>query len=146
MTTAEAQITSKTAWQKAKTHTITLPSGTAVEIQLPNMPLLIKAGDIPNHLLDVAVKVQTAQTVDVEMIQAQADLIRFLIPRIVVKPAITEEDVESIPYEDIEMLMEFANRQRDFDAVGHHLAGLETSDQFRKFRGLDAGDADFQGI
>jgi hypothetical protein len=61
----------------------------------------------------------------------------FLLPKMVLEPTITPEDVKDIPTEDKEMLVAFANRARDLDAVGHHLAGLERLADWRRFRNFE---------
>lgn len=132
--------TSKTNWKKAKVHKdITLPSGEQVDIQIPNLPALVKAGALPNELLEVATKAAATGQVPDDLLEKLDDYHRFLVARTVVAPAITEEEVNDLPTEDIEMLVSFATRQRDTDAIGHHLAGLETVAEFRRFRGLDDG-------
>ncbi len=145
--TQTASKTKLASWIKAKRHEITLPSGTVVAIELPNLPALIKGGNIPNQLLDVALNVSNSPgNVTKEDIAQQADFFTFLVAKTVVDPEITEEEVADIPYEDQEMIVEVATRQRDLDALGHHLAGLERQSEFRKFRGLDSGDQDGVGI
>lgn len=127
---------SKTQWVKNKVHTVKLSSGTQVEIQLPNLPELVKGGNLPNKLLEVATKRLQQQDITAELISDLADFNRYLVAKTVVKPEIAEEDVPNIPYEDVEMIVAFANRERDVDAVGHHIAGLEVDEDFRRFRGL----------
>src|SRR5688572_20448247 len=101
-------------WKKAKRHEVTLASGTVVEIELPNLPALIKGGEIPNTLLDVAIAQQKLDAeITPEQIKEQFVFYRFLVAKTVVSPEITEDDVEELPYEDVEMLVEFATRQRD---------------------------------
>lgn len=140
--------TTTAAWKKAKTHTITLPSGTSVDIQLPNLPLLMKAGQIPNPLVELVTKVQTDPnlTVTPEMMKEQYNFTRFIVAVTVVEPKITEDDVDELPSEDIEMIVDFAMRNRDVDILGHHLAGLETHADFRRFRGLGRGDEIAEGV
>jgi hypothetical protein len=141
MSTTKTPDTPKTAtaasWKKAKRHAgITLPSGAVVDIELPNIQLLIKAGAIPNNLLDAALQHQNAKEVTADMIKETWDYTVWILPRTVVSPEITEEDVKDLPAEDVEMLTGFAARTNDIDAVGHHLAGLETQRRFREVRGL----------
>ena len=137
--------TTKTAWFKARRHEgVTLPSGTVVTIELPNLSLMLKTGQIPNGLVDAAVEMQNAVStgsvqVTREMIEQQWDYYAFLVSKTVVEPAITQEEVAEIPAEDVEMLVEFATRQRDIDAVFRHIAGLDKLDSFRKFRGVTSG-------
>ena len=45
---------SKTGWKNSRRHTITLPSSAEVDVEIPNLPQLIKTGQIPNNLVDAA--------------------------------------------------------------------------------------------
>lgn len=137
---------SKTIWKKAKVHEgITLPSGAKVDIVLPNLPALVKAGALPNNLVEVATTAATTGEVPPDLLERLDDYHRFLIVHTVYAPKVTEEDIPDLPAEDIDMIVQFATRQIDTDAIGHHLAGLETVDSFRQFRGLDAGFSGFLG-
>jgi hypothetical protein len=136
-------------WKKAKIHTITLSSGAVVDIQIPDLPALIKAGTIPNSLVDAALgAVQGTATVDKKFVEEQADFVNKLVAFTVVAPAITEEDCANgvIPTEDKELIAEIATRQRDLDAVGHHVGGLHTNKDFRNFRGLLSSDEIVDGL
>lgn len=141
---ATQEKTSKTTlagWKKAKRHGVTLPSGVSVQVEIPNLPALIKTGQIPNDLVDLTIKAaQGDLIVDKELISQQADFTAKLVAITVKEPEITEDDVAELPYEDCELLVEVATRQRDLDAEGHHIGGLEKSADFRRFRGLDFGD------
>lgn len=144
--------TNKTAWKKAKTHEVTLNSGTEVSIQIPNLVELLQAGDVPNHLVPYATRtseaIERGREIKPEQIKAAAEFARFLVTKTVVEPEVTPEDVPDLPAEDVDMLIEFATRQRDLDALGHHIAGLEKQSDFRSFRRLasrDAADLDFEG-
>lgn len=140
MTDAPIKAAGKAAdWKKNAQHTITLPSGTAVEITVPSLPQLARAGEIPNDLLAVATAAVKEEEITAEHLGKLADFHKWLIPKMVVKPTITPEDVAELPYEDIEMLVEIAGRQRDTDAVGHQLGGLETTAEWRDFRDQLAG-------
>lgn len=144
-TTDPAKPTTLAQWKKNKTHTITLPSSTVVEIEVPDLPGLVKTGQIPNELVDMAIKVAAGKReVTREDIVQQADFFNRLCVLTVKAPAVTEEDFTSgaIPFEDKEMLVEIATRQRDIDAVGHHIAGLESVKEWRNFRGLTFGYED----
>jgi hypothetical protein len=140
--------TSLAGWKKAKRHTVTLPSAAVVEIELPDLPELVKTGGIPNDLVDIAIGVASGKKVSREDIVQQADFFNKLCAITVVEPKVTEEDFASgaLPFEDKEMLVEFATRQRDLDAVSHHLAGLETSKSFRAARGLIGGIEDLEDV
>lgn len=139
MTTAAEPVTTLAAWKKAKVHTVTLPSGTTVRMQIPDLPSLIKSGEIPNSLVDAALgAVEGVEKVDREFVEKQAEFTNKVVALSVVEPKLTEEDVASgvIPAEDKDMIAEIATRQRDLDALGHHIAGLHTNKDFRNFRGL----------
>lgn len=130
--------TTLAAWKKSGVHTITLATGTEVDIRVPNLPELVSAGEFPNHLVEVAIGVASGETkVTAEEIKSQAEFYRELISKTVVEPALTPEQVKDVPFEDIELLASIATRQRDVDALGEHIAGLDKSEQWRKFRGID---------
>lgn len=133
-------VATKAAWVKNKSHEVTLPSGTVVEITLPNMPALMRSGKIPNELMNVAMSADEDTEITPELLKEQANFYRFLVSTTVTAPAITEEDVEDLPYEDIEMIVAFALRQRDMDAVYHHIGGLEKVKSFREFRRIGQRD------
>lgn len=139
---SENTVASKAAWVKAKNHPVTLPSGTTVEMIVPNLPHLIKAGEIPNQLVEDALGA-AARTTNVtrQQIEQQAEFYNKLVAIAVTKPSVAETDVPELPFEDVEMIVEIATRQRDLDAVGKHIGGLHTVDEFRKFRGLDSSDS-----
>lgn len=128
------------SWKSARRHEITLPSGSVVEIEIPNLPLLVKTGQIPNDLVDAALKAIQREEVTRDLIDQQSDFYHKLVSLTVKDPAISEEDVADLPYEDIELIVEIAQRQRDIDALGRHLAGLHTNREWRTFRGLEYGD------
>lgn len=136
----------KSQWKKNRAHPgVTLPSGTVVTVQIPNLPTMVKSGQMPNELVEVATKVAATGSVPDDLMEQMEAFHKFLVAHTVVEPAITEEDVNDLPVEDIEMLVAFATRTRDLDAVGHHLAGLETVDSFRQFRELDTRGSDLLG-
>lgn len=127
-------------WKKNRVHTITLPSGTIIDVVIPDLPSLVKTGGIPNELVQTAIDVANGdRKVNKEDIVQQADFYNKLCAITVVAPAATEEDFASgeLPFEDKEMIVEVATRRRDIDAVGHHLAGLEKVKAWRTFRNLD---------
>lgn len=141
----------KQAWGKKRVHEdITLPSGQVVDIRLPNLNKLLKAGDIPNPLADAAIEFANAQSQKVtrEVLENSFEFACWIVPRTVVAPEITQEDVENdtIPPEDLDMLAGFIARTLDMDAVGHHLGGLEINQDFRRFRGITDIDALLQDV
>lgn len=145
--TAEKRSTAA-AWKKAKRHTITLPSGTVIDIELPNIQFLLKTGQVPNTLVQLVTTGSADPNFKItpELLAEQFDFTAFIVAQTVVEPKIEVEDVKDLPAEDLEMIVDFAMRNRDLDAVGHHLAGLETQSSFRTFRGLDAGYASPSGV
>lgn len=148
MSTEVTKPASLSQWKKNKRHTVTLPSSTVVEIEIPDLPNLVKAGSIPNDLVDVAIDVANGKKVTREDVAKQADFYNKLAAMTVVAPEVSEEDFasSSIPFEDKEMLVQFASRQIDIDAVGHHLGGLEKSRDFRIFRGIFSSDEDLASL
>lgn len=131
-----------TDWKKAKRHTVALPSGFEVEVEIPNLPQMVKTGQIPNDLLDAALGAIKQQDITPELIKEQAQFFTLLVTTMVKDPVVTVEDLEgdALPYEDIELLVEIGTRQRDLDALGRHIAGLHKSEEWRKFRGWEFSD------
>lgn len=141
MSTEQKRSTTVAAWKKNAVHSVTLASGTEVEMKVPNLPELVAAGEFPNHLVDTAIKVATGETkVTAEEVASQAEFYRELVSRAVVSPAVTSDDVRELPFEDVELISAIATRQRDVDALGHHIAGLDKNEDWRRFRGI----ADFE--
>ena len=141
-TTESPKATSAAGWKKAKVHQgVTLPSGTVVDITVPNLVTMIASGELPNPLIDAAMQAQGGSPDQQEKLSPETlkdtwEFIRFIVPGMLVKPTITADDIDDLPVEDVEMLAGFATRRNDIDAVGHHLGGLETSRRFRELRGL----------
>lgn len=129
-----------TNWKKSKVHEgITLPSGTKVSIEIPNLPEFLRAGKVPNDLVKFANDAQEqlqdlVSEFSMEKIKEATDFMRWLTSVTVVEPKIEPEDVPELPTEDVDMVLEFAMRRRDTDEIGHHLAGLEKVDEWNKFR------------
>lgn len=130
------------AWAKHKRHSVNLPSGYEVEIEIPNLPLMVKQGTIPNDLLDAAMGAIERNQITPELIKEQADFFGLLLSVMVKEPALEKSVVDDdvLPYEDIELLVELGTRQRDVDAIGNHLGGLHTSKEWRRFRGIEDSD------
>lgn len=135
--TAPKKRTTAADWKKARVHEgVTLPSGFQVDIQLPNLAAMLKAGTIPNPLIASAIEHSEARKITPELLKETWEFTRWIIPKTVVHPEITEDDVDELPAEDVEMLAGFASRTNDIDAIGHQLGGLETFKSFRELRGL----------
>lgn len=141
--TTKTKAASKNTWKQANVHTgVTLPSGTIVDITIPSLPKLIKAGQVPNHLIDIAIEQGSADQINREVLEQTWEFTCFIIPQMLINPEITSEDVGDLPALDLEMLIGFASRVTDIDAIGHQLGGLETQESFRASRGLDITAAD----
>lgn len=136
------------AWKKAASHYPLLPSGVRVGIRIPDLPALIEAGQIPQHLLDVALGIAAGEDEkpSVELIKTQREFTDKLVQLTVVEPTLSEDDLKEIPFEDKDFIVSVATRQRDLDAEGEHLAGLTKSDKFRRFRRLGEFDSDVAGL
>lgn len=128
----------KEAWKAGKRHTITLASSAEVDIVLPNLIELLAGGEVPNELVQFATKTQKSidkgESVDIDQLKQSAAFVRFLVARTVVDPVVSEDEVPELPAEDVDMLLEFATRQRDLDALYHHIGGLHKQEDFRNFR------------
>lgn len=144
---------SKTGWKKAGVHTVTLPSGVAVSIRIPNLAQMAKAGELDNDLLQYAVP--NLPTDDEEPTDEQkkenltklANFHAWLVSHTLVEPTLSPEEViETVPTPDLEVLVELASRRRDMDVTGHHIGGLEASAEFRRFRGIESGDEDILDV
>lgn len=127
------------AWKsKRRIDGITLPSAEVVSLVIPNLTEMLRAGAVPNELVPFATKTQEAllgvDQIDIKQIIEATDFMRWMVSVTVVDPQIVPEDVPEIPTEDLEMILEFALRQRDQDAIGHHYHGLEKSKEWRNFR------------
>jgi hypothetical protein len=137
-------------------HTVTLPSGVEVEIRIPDLPAMAKAGELDNELLAYAVP--SAPKLDApdeeptpeqkkENLAKLNDFHNWLVSISVVSPKLTPEEVATtVPTPDKEVLVELASRRRDMDVTGHHIGGLEASAEFREFRELPARDEDILDV
>lgn len=125
-------------WTKAAYHDVVLPSGMMVQIKIPDLPALIETGQIPQHLIDAALGVinKPNATPTKDLIVQQREFTDTLVRKTVTAPELTDADMPNVPYEDKEMIVEIATRQRDLDAEGNHIGGLDKSEKFRTFRGL----------
>lgn len=148
MSTAKQKAVSLDQWAQAATHYPLLPSGARVGIRIPDLPRLIEAGEVPQHLLDVAIGVATGERLEpsVELITKQAEFTDELVKRTVIEPKLDDEAVKRIPFEDKDFIVAIATRQRDLDAEGEHLAGLTKSEKFRRFRRLGEFTEDVEGL
>lgn len=123
---------------KKRINGITLPSQEVVSLVLPDLAEMLREGAVPNELVPFATKTQNAmagvEEIDMEQIIEATEFMRWMVSVTVVDPQISASDVPEIPSEDREMILEFAMRQRDTDAIGHHYHGLEKVAAWRTFR------------
>lgn len=134
---------SKTAWKKSGVHKgVVCPSGAVISVRLPNLAELAEADAIPNELVDIATaagQVEPDQVPD-DALKKLAQLQRFIVSVAVVEPSITPEDVRELPTEDIAFIEQIAYRQRDVDALGNQIAGLDKLAKYATFREIDDSD------
>ncbi len=148
--TVEDSVTSLSGWKKAREHDIRLPSGVRVLVVIPDLAALIESGHIPQNLLDAALAATGARgkgdAPTREFILQERDFTNRVVQATVVKPKLTDADLDDVPVEDKALIVEVATRQRDVDAEGNHIGGLHKSEDFRRFRGLDDLDASLEGV
>lgn len=136
-----------TEWVKQGEHEPLLPSGFRPKIRIPDLAALIEAGEIPQHLLETALGIVAGEEKpSVELVKNQREFTDKVVQITVVEPALDDATVRQIPFEDKDMIVAFATRQRDLDAEGEHLAGLTKSEKFRRFRRLGEFDQDVEGL
>lgn len=147
-TADKPQVASVSAWKRAATHYPLCPSGVRVGIRLPDLAEMVEAGEIPNDLVEVALGVASGEnkTPSVELIKQQYEFTKLLVQRTVIEPKISDADYADIPFEDKDFLVSLATRQRDVDAEGEHLAGLNKSERFRRFRRIGEFSEDVEGL
>jgi hypothetical protein len=145
--TKDQALATAAAWKQAGNHTIRLHSGAYVKIRIPDLPAMIEAGSIPNNLLDVALAIAGGaqpKEVNKELIAQSKEFTDVMVEKTVIAPRIgpgeDEIDIKDVPVEDKQLIVEIATRQRDVDAEGHYLSGLETSEKFRRFRRIGEFD------
>lgn len=151
MTDTAVSKPSVAAWKKAKLHEVVLPSSYKVTIKIPDLSSMIETGQLPQTLLDTAVKaakgeITAEQEQTPEMAAKEREFKELVCVAALVEPKITVADVGDLPVEDLDMIVEFACRQREFDAEGNHLSGLHLSEQFRRFRRIAELYEDVEGL
>lgn len=164
----------KSAWKArsdAGPHTATLPSGIEVRFTIPDSNALITARKLPEDLTEIALyaasypdgasgymsdmSVRAAMSdhpdAPEKLAKAVADGIRlghWLVAHMLVDPTIDADDVPDLPPMDVRMLLEFAERRRDTDALGVRLpiALLEEYERFLHQPGGAPPDGDGGGV
>ena len=146
------KVNSVTEWAKAAEHEVLCPSGVRVTIKVPDLAALIESGELPQNLLDAALataaKVSKGQEQEPtkELISKERQFTDFLVSITVVKPSLTPEQAAQVPYEDKEMIVAIATRQRDTDAEYQHIGGLSASENWRRFRRVGEFDPALAGV
>lgn len=134
----------KTEWKKKAVHSnVVLPSGAVISVKVPNIAALAQSGEIPNELVDIATatsNMASPEDIPADALEKLAKLQNYLIALTVVEPSITEDDVKDLPAEDIPFITDIAYRQRDIDAVGRSIAGLDRVGKYARFRDDDDRD------
>lgn len=143
-----------------RTYKATLPSGMEVEFRLPSLGELAALGELPSELQELAVAEWSQPGVGADLAAApfaalagrdepptedevnQAmELSRLIATRIsalsrhvvaaaLVNPRATVEQLEGLPYRDLEMLTVLVNRGTGIDAAGRHV-GVVPLDTFQ---------------
>lgn len=146
------------AWQAAALHYPLLPSGSRVGLKIIDLPGLIEAGEIPQHLLDAALGIVRAQKDEAQVPSAEEitanmakerEFTDTVVKLSVVQPDLSKaaaDDLKAIPYEDKQFIVAVATRARDLDVEGEHIAGLTKSEKFRKFRELGEFAPNVEGL
>jgi hypothetical protein len=138
-------------WGKIGEHEVLCPSGAKVTIRIPDLAAVIESGELPQHLLDAALGVAAKitkgkqQEPTKELIAKEREFTDFLVALTVIKPDLTPDQARRVPYEDKEMIVAIATRQRDMDAGYNHIAGLDRSEKFRRFRRIGEFDPALEG-
>lgn len=148
-TTEERKPTTLAGWKRQAVHTVTLPSGAVADIRIPDITGLIESGAIPNDLLDAAlgqVNRQPGEKMTKAEVQQEHEFRRLIVALTVVSPKLEASEVDSIPSEDKDLLIAIATRRTDMDAEGSHIAGLDKSEKFRRFRRIGEFDPLLEGV
>lgn len=139
------------AWNSAGVHNILCPSGVRVDIRIPDLAALIEGGDLPQHLLDAALGVANKLArgeqpkPSKDMVAKEREFNDFLVATTVVKPKLTIDQAAQVPFEDKELIVAIATRQRDMDAEYEQIGGLTKSEKYRRFRKLGEFDPALEG-
>lgn len=152
--TAPPDLTPPDVWRQKAVHTVTGPSGATVKIRIPGIGTLLEAGELPHHLvaialLDISHRDGAAAALrklldDVLDDEKREELLgevkklgeyqRRLVAAALIEPALTYEEVASgeYPEDDLSMIAEIVQRTRAFDARGVRI-GVEPLDRWAAF-------------
>jgi hypothetical protein len=151
-TPARTPIT-KEAWARLGEHTITLWSGAEVTIRYPDVVMLIAGESMPEHLRAILLQQLEGEIMGVaeagrgpggepamgaprfntETLVSYVEVNRWLVSAMLVEPAMTPEETQTIPPRDFDLILEIGKRERDRDARGVKL-GVKRLQDFDSFR------------
>jgi hypothetical protein len=144
----------KTAWKArndAGPHTAVFPSGATLTFRIPDSGALLRSGRLPDQLRTTAllcaahpqgaegyladlvthaIVSRDGSAPYVEAIQSGVDLGHVLVAEMLVDPHVTADEVGAgeFPEMDVRMLLEFAERRRNTDAVGNKVPVIVLSE------------------
>jgi hypothetical protein len=134
-------------WIQAAEHEPLCPSGFRPKIRIPDLAALIESGEIPQHLLEVAIGVATGDTKpSVDLVKQQREFTDKLVQHMVVEPTLDAETVAQIPFEDKDFLVALARASATSTRRASTSPGLSKSEKFRRFRRLGEFDEDVEGL
>lgn len=164
MSASERDSTPADVWRQKAVHTVTGPSGAVLKIRIPGIGTLLEHGDLPMHLVSVAlldishrdgaaaalrealddVLDDTKRERALEEVRKLGEYQRRIVAAALVEPALTYEEIASgdYPEDDLAMVAEIVQRLRAFDARGVRI-GVEPLDRWATFHtehGLGAPD------
>jgi hypothetical protein len=145
----------KDQWAKLAVHTITCPSGMVVKARIPDLTRLLKNDLLPERLRAIGLKKayeeaglatsdteadaapKSAEVADKERYEdakQMAALLDWLVIDMVIDPKLEQDDIDTIPAEDREMLVGIAQREIFTDAAGAAIGVMPLSmwDSFRR--------------
>lgn len=159
--TASPDLTPADVWRQKALHTVTGPSGATVKIRVPGIGTLLQQGDLPHHLVSIALldishregaaaalREMMDDVLDegrreklLEEVRRLGEYQRHLVSAALVEPELSYEEIASgeFPEDDLAMIAEIVQRLRAFDARGVRI-GVEPLDRWAAFHrehGLD---------
>jgi hypothetical protein len=119
-----------------------------VIVRIPNIMDLVRAGKVPADLLEVASREaldqplfqqgangESAGGFDVDaavaMIKSAGEFQQFLVSQMLIEPELTVDELVDVPPEDLDYLIQIADRRTDVDAKGVRLGVMPLSEAER---------------
>lgn len=166
MTTKQSErpdFTPADVWRQKAIHTVTAPSGAVLRIRIPGIATLLENGDLPDHLIGLAlldiskpegaasalremlddILDESRRVKVVEEVAKFAEYQRRIIAAALVEPALTYDEIATgdLPEGDLAMVADIVQRLVGTDARGVRI-GVEPLDRwarFHHFHGLPEG-------